>query len=53
MTIYPDEKIVVPVYFVCTTAMAVPICFIAEPKLSARTLRPDITLAAIVLPVRN
>ena len=53
MNIYPDEKIEVPVYVLCTTIMAVPICFIAETNLSAWTLRPDITLAATVLSVRN
>ncbi|PON52044.1 Plant-drug/metabolite exporter [Trema orientale] len=49
MKIYPDEKIVVAVYFLCTTTMAVPICFIGETKLSAWTLRPDIELVAVVL----
>ena len=53
MKLYPDEKIVIPVYLLCTTTMTVPICFIAETNLSAWTLRPDISLAATVLSVRN
>ncbi|GMN42468.1 hypothetical protein TIFTF001_011676 [Ficus carica] len=33
----------------CKTIIAVPICFIAETKSSAWTLRPDIALVTIVL----
>ncbi|PON34795.1 Plant-drug/metabolite exporter [Parasponia andersonii] len=47
MKLYPDEKIVVAVNFLCTATMAVPICFIGETKLSAWTLRPDIELVAV------
>ncbi|PON52047.1 Plant-drug/metabolite exporter [Trema orientale] len=46
---YPNEIIVVLLYFMCITTMAIPICFIAETNLSAWTLRPDIILVAIVL----
>ncbi|GMN42470.1 hypothetical protein TIFTF001_011688 [Ficus carica] len=49
MKIYPDAKVVVPVYFLCTSAFAVPICFIAEPNLSSWTPWPEISLIAIVL----
>ncbi|XP_024031405.1 WAT1-related protein At5g40230 [Morus notabilis] len=49
MKIYPDAKIVVPLYFLCKTTIAVPTCLIAEPKLSAWTLRPQISLITVVL----
>ncbi|EXC31604.1 Auxin-induced protein 5NG4 [Morus notabilis] len=49
MKTYQDAKIVVPVYFLCATTIAVPVCLIAEPKLSAWTLKPKISLVTVVL----
>ncbi|EXC31607.1 Auxin-induced protein 5NG4 [Morus notabilis] len=49
MKTYPDTKIVVPVYFLCASTIAVPVCLIAEPKLSAWTLKPKISLITVVL----
>ncbi|PON52051.1 WAT1-related protein [Trema orientale] len=49
MRLYPDEKVVVPLYFLCVTIIAAPVCFLAESDLSSWSLRPDITLVAVVL----
>ena len=50
---YPDEPTVSLIYFICKTLIALPICFIADAKLSDWTLKPDIALATIVVSVRN
>lgn len=49
MKTYPDAQIVSLIYFLLKTSIALPICFLAETKLSAWTLRPDIVLATVVL----
>lgn len=48
---YPDEPIVTLIYFICKTVIALPICFIADSKLSDWTLGPDIALVTIVISV--
>lgn len=53
MKIYPAELTVVFLFFVCGTIIAAPICFIAETNSTAWRLRPDISLLAIILTVRN
>ncbi|EXC31602.1 hypothetical protein L484_008398 [Morus notabilis] len=49
MNIYPNEQTVSLIYFLCKTRISLPICFLAETKWSAWTLRPDIELVTIVL----
>ncbi|XP_024031409.1 WAT1-related protein At5g40240 [Morus notabilis] len=44
---YPDEQTVTLVYFICKTIIAVPICFMAETKLSAWRLKPEMWITVI------
>ncbi|XP_015879180.3 WAT1-related protein At5g40240-like isoform X1 [Ziziphus jujuba] len=48
MKIYPAELIVVFLFILCTTIIAVPVCLIAETNPSAWRLRLDISLVTII-----
>ncbi|KAI4346497.1 hypothetical protein L6164_007388 [Bauhinia variegata] len=48
MKLYPAELIVVFLYNLSGTLISAPICFLAEPKLSAWRLKPDVTMVSII-----
>ncbi|XP_054804443.1 WAT1-related protein At4g15540-like [Prosopis cineraria] len=45
---YPAKLIVVFLYNLCGTIISAPVCFIAQPDLSAWRIKPDITLISII-----
>ncbi|KAI4352305.1 hypothetical protein L6164_006569 [Bauhinia variegata] len=45
---YPEELIVVMLYNLCATLISGPVCFLAESKLGAWILRPDITMVSVI-----
>ena len=53
MRTYLDAKVVVPIYLIFTSIIAVPICYMGEKNLSAWALRTDIALVSVVVSVRN
>ncbi|KAI4352304.1 hypothetical protein L6164_006568 [Bauhinia variegata] len=48
MKLYPVEPIVVMLYNLCGTLISAPVCFLAEPKLRAWILSPDIKMVSVV-----
>ncbi|KAI4352303.1 hypothetical protein L6164_006567 [Bauhinia variegata] len=48
LKLYPEELIVVMLYNLCATLISAPVCFLAEPRLSAWILRPDITMVSVI-----
>lgn len=45
---YPSEFVVVLLYSFCATIVTAPLCYMAEPNLSAYILKPDIGLVSIL-----
>ncbi|KAJ4729161.1 WAT1-related protein [Melia azedarach] len=45
---YPSEFVIVLLYSFCATIVTAPLCYMAEPNLSAYILKPDIGLASIL-----
>lgn len=52
MEIYPEEITVVFLYNLCVTLISAPVCLLGERNFTSWTLKPDISLAAIMYSVR-